>query len=143
MSDVHKRLSACELKSRFDQVVGDPHARHADRRFAFAPPYGAGDARVPHQSLNPLAAHANALVTQIEVQPAHAIAVAAAAVDLRNPLAQPGIDERLLGRAAALPGIEARAADLSTRHRSRFPREEGRGFFQDLALLAQDTDLAT
>src|SRR5439155_11877172 len=93
----------------FDQGGGWPHARHADGRFRPLPRHRSGEPLYPHKPLDPLTADVDALLTKSGVDTAGAIGAAALAVDLRDPLNQPGISESTIGRRSPLPSVEARA----------------------------------
>jgi hypothetical protein len=86
------------LEVALDEIVGDTHARHADRRAPVTLRYQPRHAFAPHQPLHPFATDADAAVTQ---RPVHA----------------PG--------AVGLAALDMDVADRSTSHASASSRSDG------------------
>src|SRR5206468_6025216 len=96
-----------------EQIVGDPDAGHPDRRRT--PPLGdqPGEARLAHQPLDAFAADPLAVVDdQVGPDPRRAVHAAALAVELPDPLGQPGVLNSTRARWPSRPGVVTGPADL-------------------------------
>jgi hypothetical protein len=87
------------LEASFDEVIGDPDARHADRGAALLDLHQPRDPGVPHQPADPFARDDDALAEpKLGLHPARAIDPACVLVDLLHPqVSHASLSSRSLG----------------------------------------------
>ena len=123
-------------KVALDQVRSDPDARQPDRRAPALARRKPGHAGRSHQSLHALASDLDPVFEpQLGVDPAGAVGALRRRVDLLDPLRQPRVTQRPVGRRATLPVMEAGAVHLerTAHHGDRKVRPLRRDQREDLA----------
>ncbi len=92
------------LEVALNQIVGDTHDRHPDRRAATAPLHGPGNAFLAHQPLDPFAADTDTVELEVLVDSRRPVRAAAPRMQLAHPAEQRIINDRARRRWTNEPG---------------------------------------